>query len=163
MASSKETGLASVKEKISACQVDLKAWGVTKTKPEVEAIKQLQNRLDSLNKADATDDSKAEYLEVSEKLDALLLKQEIYWAQRSRDSWFKHGDKNMKFFHSKACQRQRRNHIKGIKNAQDHWVEEVKDIAKVAVEYFDSLFCVGSCDQMEECLNTVSGKVTLKM
>ena len=55
-------------------------WGATKAEPEVEAIKQLQNRLDSLNKADCTDASQAEYLEVSKKLDDLLLKQEIYWA-----------------------------------------------------------------------------------
>ena len=80
MASCRETGLAVVKEKINACGEDLKAWGATKTEPEVEEIKQLQNRLDRLNKADTTDDSKAEYLEVSKKLDDLLLKREIYWA-----------------------------------------------------------------------------------
>ena len=163
MAGSRETGLASVKEKISACGADLKAWGAVKTELDVEAIKQLQNWLDSLNRADTTDYSKAEYLEVSKKLDDLLLNQEIYWAQRSRVSWLKHGDKNMKFFYSKASQRRRRNHIKGMKNAQDHWVDEIKDIAKVAVEYFDSLFCASSCDQVVECLNTVSGKVTPDM
>ena len=53
-------------------------------------------------------------MEVSKKLDDLLLKQEINWAQRSRVAWLKHGDKNTKIFHSKASQRQRRNHIKGI-------------------------------------------------
>lgn len=42
-------------------------------------------------------------------------------------------------------------------------MEEVEDIAKVAVEYFDNLFCAGSWDQMEECLNTASGKVTPDM
>ena len=42
-------------------------------------------------------------------------------------------------------------------------MEEVKDIAKVAIEYFDNLFSAGSCDQMEECLETVSAKVTPDM
>ena len=92
---------------------------------------------------------------MSKKLDDLLFKQEIYLAQWSRVAWLKHGDKNTNFFHSKASQRRRRNHIKGIKNLQDHWVEEVEDIANVAIEYFDNLFSASSCDQNEECLQTV--------
>ena len=78
MAECRETGLAAIKKKISACGVDLKAWGATKAEPKVEAIKQLQNRLDSLNKVDYTDASQAEYLEVSKRLDDLLLKWGIY-------------------------------------------------------------------------------------
>ena len=98
MAGSRESGLVAIKEKISVFGVDLKAWGATKTKPEVEAIKQLQNQFDSLNRADYIDASQAGYLEVSKKLDDLLLKQEIYWEQWSRVAWQKHGDKNANFF-----------------------------------------------------------------
>ena len=68
---------------------------------------------------EVTADSRAEYLEVSKKLDDLLLKQEIFWAQRSRISWLKHEDKNTKFFHTKASQWRRRNHIQSIKNFDD--------------------------------------------
>ena len=78
-------------------------------------------------------------------------------------AWLKHRDKNTKFFHSKATQMHRRNHIKGIKNSQEHWIVEIEDIAKVAINYFDNLFSAGSCDQMEECLDSVSVKVTLEM
>ena len=156
MAGSRESGQAAIKEKISAFGADLEAWGATKTKPKVEAIKLLQNRLDSLNRADCIDASQAGYLEVSKKLDDLLLKQEINWEQWSRVAWQKHGDKNTNFFfHSKASQRQRRNHIKGIKNLHDHWVEEVEDIANVAIKYFDNLFNAGSCDQNKECVQIV--------
>lgn len=81
MAGCWETIIAAIKETISACGVDLQIWRAYKAEPEVEAIKQLQNRLDSLNKADCTDASQAQYLEVSKKLDDLLVKQEIYWAQ----------------------------------------------------------------------------------
>ena len=63
--------------------------------------------------------SRAEFLEISKTLDDLLLKQEVFWAQRSRVAWLKHGDKNKKNFHSKASQHRRRNHIQRIKNLDD--------------------------------------------
>ena len=42
-------------------------------------------------------------------------------------------------------------------------MEEVEDIARVAVDYFDNLFCARSCNQMEECLSIISAKVTTNM
>ncbi|KAK9988414.1 hypothetical protein SO802_028653 [Lithocarpus litseifolius] len=159
-----DSGLASIKEKIKFCGEKLKTWGSSKLEPNEAAMKVLQNRLEVLNSAEVvTDESKVEYLSVSKQLDDLLLKQEIYWAQRSRILWLKHGDKNTKFFHSKASQRRRKNFIKGIQCTQGNWVDEEEEIAKVATDYFDNLFCAGTCDQMEECLNAVPRKVSPDM
>ena len=66
-------------------------------------------------------------------------------------SWLKHGDRNTKFFHSKASQRRRWNYIEGIKDANGVWV---------ASDYFMNIFNAGTCDRMEECLNTVNQKIT---
>lgn len=153
-------GLAKIKDKIKACRPEPKAWGIGKSNRDTEAIKQLQKRIDSMIPEEVTADSRAEYLEVSKKLDDLLLKQEVFWAQRSRISWFKHGDKNTKFFHTKATQRRRRNHIQRIKNFDNCWVEEVHDIAKVANDYFANLFTAGTCSQIDECLSAIPLKVT---
>ncbi|XP_065619755.1 uncharacterized protein LOC136063373 [Quercus suber] len=87
----------------------------------------------------------------------------MFWYQRSRVSWLKYGDRNTKFFHSKASQRRRRNFIEGIKNANGVWVEEVDDVADVAFDYFMNIFKVGTCDRMEECLNAVNRKMTKDM
>ena len=43
------------------------------------------------------------------------------------------------------------------------WVEEEDDIAVVAVEYFENLFKAGTCERVEECLNTVTPKITPDM
>ena len=75
----------------------------------------------------------------------------------------KHGDRNTKFFHSKATQRRKKNHISGIQNAYGQWVEELEEVVEVATDYFNNLFSVGKADQMEECLNTVPIKVTDNM
>ena len=110
-----------------------------------------------MNECELTEESRSErYFGVSKQLDELLLKQEIFWRQRSRVSWLKHGDRNTKFFHSKASQRRRRNYIEGIKDANGVWVEEVEAVAKVASDYFMNIFNAGTCDRMEECLSTVN-------
>lgn len=44
-------------------------------------------------------------------IDALLLEKEIYWKQRYRADWLSEGDKNTKFFYTKASSRKRKNRI----------------------------------------------------
>ncbi|KAK9991581.1 hypothetical protein SO802_026566 [Lithocarpus litseifolius] len=155
-----EQGLASTLKKIQVCGSKLMKWGSIRITPDKEAIKQIQKRLDRLNEEEMNFDSKAENLELNKEMDELLQKQEIYWAQRSRISWLQHGDKNTKFFHSKASQRRRRNHIRGIKNSQGQWVEELEEVVIVAFDYFETLFQAGACDKMEECLDAVPQMVT---
>ena len=46
------------------------------------------------------------------------------WAQRSRLLWAGHGDKNMRYFHSRATKRFRKNQIRGIRDEMDVWRTE---------------------------------------
>ena len=68
-------------ERIRVCGENLRLWGLPKTKPNAEEIKLLQKKLEVLNNEVVTEESRAEFLEVSKKLDELLMKQEIFWAQ----------------------------------------------------------------------------------
>lgn len=47
------------------------------------------------------------------KLNELLLKEEIFWKQRSRILWLKEGDQNTKFFHQRTKARNKFNSIEG--------------------------------------------------
>ena len=152
--------MATIQEKIKVYGAELMTWGSPITDPDTLAIKEVQKQLDRLNEAELTEDAKAEFLGLSKRMDELLQKQEIYWAQRSRINWLKHGDKNTKFFHAKATQRRRKNYIKGIRNDHGQWVEELEEVVGVASAYFDNLFHAGVGDQMEECLNAVESMVT---
>lgn len=158
-----EPGLLGVKEKISKCGSDLQAWGASKTHPDEVEIKRIQKRVEELSMADPTVENRDEFLAASKSLDDLLLKQEIYWAQRSRVSWLKHGDRNTKYFHSKSSQRRRRNFIHEVRDQNNHWVEEPERVVGVAIEYFENIFRSGTCQRMEECLNAVQQKVTSDM
>ena len=47
-------------------------WGSAKRDLDANAIKELQKRLNRLNEAETTKESKAEYLDVSKRIDELL-------------------------------------------------------------------------------------------
>ena len=75
----------------------------------------------------------------------------------------KHGDRNAKFFHSKASQRHMRNFIHGIQNQHGNWVEDIGEVAEVAINYFETIFPSGTYERMEECLNTVPQRMNIDM
>ena len=68
-----------------------------------------------------------------------------------------------KIFHNRASQRRKRNYIQGIKTNNEDWVEEIKEVAEVASNYFQNIFKAGTCDRMGECLNAVPHKMTDEM
>ena len=74
-------GLRATVEKIKGCGVDLLAWGSTKTAPTMDEIKLLTKKIEKMNEEELMEESREELLEASKKLDDLLLKQEIFWAQ----------------------------------------------------------------------------------
>ena len=158
-----QNSLVNTKEKIQHYGAELHAWGSSRTHPDAKEIKRLQKHVEELSVGVTTVESKIEFLAASKKLDDLLLKHEIYWAQRSRVNWRKYGDKNTKIFHSKASQRRWRNFIKGVRDQQNNWVKEIEDITGVATNYFESIFEASDCSRMDECLSAVPQKVTTDM
>lgn len=93
-------------------------------------------------------------------LDSLLEQEEVWWKQRSRASWLKHGDKNTRFFHQKANQRRKRNLIEVLKDDNGREVEDDADIARVLGDYFGGLFTSSNPEGIEETTNLVAGRVS---
>ncbi|XP_019184360.1 PREDICTED: uncharacterized protein LOC109179311 [Ipomoea nil] len=95
-------------ERIAVCGDRLWRWGGEHFQRFGNQIKELRNKLVRL-KEDRTSQGIGEFLATESELEALLTQEEIFWKQRSKQLWLKHGDANTKYFHKVATARRRRN------------------------------------------------------
>lgn len=70
------------------------------------------------------------------ELENILAKEELFWKQKSRETWLNAGDKNTKFFHNSTNMRRNINKIKQITNPKGTLIEEPKAIAEEAINHF---------------------------
>ena len=54
--------------------------------------------------------------------------------------WASNGDKNSKFFHSRATQRKRKNSILRIRNLKGQWRTNSSEVDRCLIDYFKELF-----------------------
>ncbi|XP_019229533.1 PREDICTED: uncharacterized protein LOC109210559 [Nicotiana attenuata] len=66
--------------------------------------------------------------------------EEEFLKQKAGMAWFKDGDRNTKFFHAQVRGRRKRLQLKRIKDSRGTWIEEQKDIAEAAVEFYKEQF-----------------------
>lgn len=85
------------------------------------------------------------------------------WNQRSRVLWLQNGDKNTKFFHATASQRQRKNRIGGLMDEGGLWHEEQGAIEKFNIEYFSSIYSSDQPPNFEASMEAVDERVTPEM
>ncbi|XP_058111584.1 uncharacterized protein LOC131254898 [Magnolia sinica] len=68
------------------------------------------------------------------------LMEEVFWKQKSRNSWLQEGDRNTNFFHSSANKRVRRAAITSIRNANGETISSSLGIKAEAIRFFEELF-----------------------
>ncbi|XP_030479464.2 uncharacterized protein LOC115696715 [Cannabis sativa] len=81
------------------------------------------------------------------QLDSLLLKQEVFWKQRSKVHWLQAGDRNTKYFHKTASIRKRGNFIRSLKCENGQKVSTFPEISQEILTYFSTLFTSQSSNQ----------------
>lgn len=156
--------LLSVSEKIQICGEKLLWWDEMVFGNVKRKIRQLNKRLEALqaNKDQSKETIQAIH-QIESELDDLLKKEEIMWLQRSRTLWLKEGDRNTKFFHNKANQRQKKNSINKLLSADGRWVTKKEELMALVREYYINLFRSDGCEVTERVLRSIPKKVTETM
>uniref|UniRef100_A0A803QQG6 Reverse transcriptase domain-containing protein n=1 Tax=Cannabis sativa TaxID=3483 RepID=A0A803QQG6_CANSA len=122
------------------CSVSLSSWGRNKNQfsNRIKSIQSDMERLMVCPTVSPSDVKKANDLQ--KNLDSLLVKEEIFWKQRSRVNWLKAGDKNTKYFHNRASARKRTNFIKSLTLDDNSQVTTLNDITTSFVQFYTDLF-----------------------
>lgn len=123
-------------------------WGRTFFPKFREKVKKQKAILvDLVNRVDES--SIKEYLVERDKLNEMLLHEEVYSKYRAMVIWLTEGDENTKFFHASASARKKTNHIAYLETTTGVRVEDHDGMCNVVKDYFFQVFM----DPGEESLN----------
>ncbi|XP_074288026.1 uncharacterized protein LOC141613185 [Silene latifolia] len=97
-------------------------------------------RLHKLNEGERSVGNIGKRKKLIAELAELRRKEEQYWRQRSRALWLKDGDRNTKFFHTRAGERKQKNFIARLVDDDGNAKTDEEGIGAVAIDYFQRLF-----------------------
>jgi hypothetical protein len=92
-------------------------------------------------------------------MNELIYREEMMWMQRSRVDWLREGDRNTKFFHSRAVWRARKNRIKRLCDDEGTWHENHASMGQVATSYFQKLFTADPSLNADPIIQLIEPKV----
>ncbi|KAM1032357.1 hypothetical protein ACFX2C_036031 [Malus domestica] len=78
--------------------------------------------------------------QLAKEYSTILEQEELFWLQKSRNTWLREGDKNTKFFHLSAVVRRRKNKLEGLNNSEGVWTDGKENLKSIVVNYFKDLF-----------------------
>lgn len=97
------------------------------------------------------------------EINDLLDSEEIMWQQRAKVQWLGLGDRNTKYFHSKASERKKKNTILGLVDEEGNWLNSKDDIASIAVSYFEKMYTTSYPTREAEVIATIPTRVIDEM
>jgi mannosylglycoprotein endo-beta-mannosidase len=109
-------------------------WGVKETQ---ERISSILEELEESNSLSTNQWQRKTWL-ISENL-KFLDQEELYWHNRSHETWLLYGDLNTNFFHRVASGRKRKNTILSFEHG-DNTIEGDENLLTHATDYYSDLF-----------------------
>ena len=97
------------------------------------------------------------------EINELLDSEEIKWHQISNVQWLDLGNRNTKYFRTRAPDRRMRNTISCIMDENGTWHDSIDDIAEVAMSYFKNIYSSSYPTRISEVLDTIPTKAAEEM
>ncbi|XP_042988614.1 uncharacterized protein LOC122316144 [Carya illinoinensis] len=128
---------------------------------EVEEKTKLLQRL----QAEESNENVEEIRKITTELHSLLENEDLWWKQRAKTDWYKHGDRNTKYFNACANQRRKRNFIKEVEDESNNMACGYIQVEEIFRKYFGNVFqsTQPSKVEIESCLVGMDRRVTERM
>lgn len=126
----------SLSDRILSCERALMDWDQGKFKKIPNLLKSKRKQLSKLRISSNWNLHGDHIRELKADVEKLAKTDEIFWRQRSRVSWLKDGDRNSRFFHSKASHRKTRNTITGLVSSHGDWCTDGESMSDIVLDYF---------------------------
>lgn len=139
---------------------ELKLWSNREFNGRKKKLEKLVKKLKNMKEDYCHLESGEEIKRIENQIDNIYA--EFFWKQGSRADWLREGDRNTKFFHSKASATKQKNRISGIEDESGEWTE---DVERLFGEYFTKIFTTSnpSQNQLNAALEALPAKVAGEM
>ncbi|EEC68693.1 hypothetical protein OsI_37162 [Oryza sativa Indica Group] len=158
--SGEKSDLGDINRSLAKVMAALRSWSKTKVKNVGRELAKARKKLGDLIASDA-DNSQIRF--ATDQMNELLYKEEMLWLQWSRVNWHKEGDKNTKFFHSRAVWRAKKNRITKLKDLQGTVHRTTTAMESMATDYFQEMFAADPTLNPESVTRLFQAKVTAEM
>ncbi|XP_057746261.1 uncharacterized protein LOC130965520 [Arachis stenosperma] len=78
--------------------------------------------------------------DLNKELEVILDREQMFWIQKSKETWMVEGDRNTKYYHNKAIIRRRRNKIFKLRDSGGSWIDNLDNLKGHVCAYFKHLF-----------------------
>lgn len=97
------------------------------------------------------------------ELEVALEAEEAWWRQRSIEIWLREGDRNTRFFHTKATNRRRENTITGLTSSDGSWQTDPNEVSSIICKFYENLFSICGGEEVDAVIDVVKPKVNEEM
>ena len=149
--------------RLRCCAENLSRWNKMVFGKIPRQIQKKRETLSTLVRRDKDGSLGSEINMIRNEINDLLESEEIMWDQRLMVQWLGLGDRNTKYFHTRASDRRRRNTIKSIMDENGNWHDSIDGIVEVVVSYFKNLYTTSYPFCILEVLDTIPTRVIKDM